>query len=120
MRVSSSGIPRECRCASGRARRSIHAARRVRNNRGPQIGGRESAGAASLSTRVQARHLFAAKVVAAAALAGLVAGSLAIVVAAARGPSILAPPLKHDMNGWLTGPFNGIWPGRFDPDQSLQ
>ena len=24
------------------------------------------------------------------------------------------------MNGWLTGPFHGIWPGRFEPDQSLQ
>jgi alpha-1,6-mannosyltransferase len=61
-----------------------------------------------------------ASVIGVLGLLGIVIGSLVIVVAAARGPSILAPPLRRDMNGWVTGPFHGIWPGRFDPDQSLQ
>jgi Glycosyltransferase family 87 len=79
-----------------------------------------SAGVGPLSPQATAKRADAATVAGVVAILGLIAGSLLIAVAAARGPSILSPPLSHDTNGWLTGPFHGIWPGRFSREATLQ
>ncbi len=48
-----------------------------------------------------------------AALLGLVAGSLAVVIAAAQGGStFLSPVLPAHTPAWLAGPLHGIWPQR--------
>ena len=72
--------------------------------------------------REGARAASARTWIAGAALAGLVAGSLLVAVAAAQGgsPAYLSPSVRPGVPGWLAWPLGGLWPGRTDSQSSIQ
>ncbi len=61
-----------------------------------------------------------ARVLGPLALLGLVAGSAAIVVAAAQGNSFYSPINHRVLPSWVAGPFAGTWPARPDSVAWLQ
>src|SRR5947209_16109937 len=61
------------------------------------------------------------RAVGALALVGIVAGSAAVVLAAAQGGSrFLSPVLHRSGPAWMAGPLGGAWPGRPESTAWLQ